>query len=422
VTGFNGLHPARKNIIIVVGNVVFLEEVSHMLKAFTLSTSEIDDVEAAVAEIKEQLDAQDELLSNSIGLVSCYYDFIESGVIAALKDALPFEFIGGTTIGTAAPGGGEPDDLVILVLTSDDVSFVTGLTEPILSEDEDVITRGYAAAASKADAEGKPALMLSYAPLLMNVGGDFFVNALSKTSGNVPNFGTIVVDDTIDYRNSSVVFNGEAYKDRLALILLYGEVKPRFYLASLSKEKIFREKGVVTSSVGNQLKTINNISVEDYLLSLGLTKGENGAITGVNSYPFIVDYGDGATPVVRIMFAITPEGYAVCGGDIPEGAILSVGSIDGNEVVKATGDRLREIAADGKPDVILIFSCIGRYFSLGYDNDRETAAVKKSLDAAGVPFSMTYSGGEICPTYTTEGAKTMTNRFHNDTFAACAFY
>jgi hypothetical protein len=393
-----------------------------MIKAFTLSTGEIDDVEAAVAEIKEQLDAEGKLLKNSIGLMSCYYDFIESGVVAALRDALPFEFVGATTIGSAAGNTASIENLALIVLTSDDVSFETGLSEPIANEDEDSVARCYAAVQEKAGGTDKPALMLSYPPLLLNVGGDFFVSALSKVSEGTPLFGTIVADDTIDYHNSRVIYNGEAHPDRLALVLLYGDVEPKFYLASLSREKIFREKGVVTAAVGNQLQKINDVSVEEYLMSLGLTKGEDGAIVGVNSYPFVVDYNDGTMPVVRIMFAITPEGYAVCGGDIPVGATLSVGSIDGNEVVKATGEKLHEIVADGKPDALLIFSCIGRYLSLGYDPEREVDEVKKILDPTGIPYLMTYSGGEICPTYATEGARTTTNRFHNDTFAVCAFY
>jgi hypothetical protein len=251
------------------------------------------------------------------------------------------------------------------------------------------------------------------------VGGDFFVDAMSKISGNVPNFGTIVVDDTIDYHDSHVICNGELYRDRLAFVLVYGEINPRFRFASISKEKIFRDKGVVTSSEGNQLQTINDMSVEKYLMSLGLAKGEDGAIAGINSFPFIVDYNDGTLPVVRIMFAITPEGYAVCGGDIPEGATLSVGSIDGNEVVKATGDKLRAILDEDTPGALLIFSCAGRYLSLGYGTEREADEVRKLMGGTGIPYTFTYSGGEICPTYVTEDATATTNRFHNDTFAVC---
>jgi hypothetical protein len=392
-----------------------------MLKILTASTREIDDTEAAIAEITEQLGGGNNLLAHSIGLVSCYSDFIDSGVIAAMKDALPFEFLGTTTLGTVTKDSSSLIQLTVMVLTSDDVSFVTGLTEPILDENADVIAKGYADAMKKSGISQRPSLMFSYAPLLVNVGGDFFVNTLSEASDGVPNFGTIISDDSIDYRNSRVIFNGEAYTDRLAFVLVCGDVKPKFRLASISKEKIFREKGVVTSSEGNQLREINDTPVGDYLQSVGLTKDEDGVIVGINSYPFIVDYNDGTAPVVRVMFAITPEGYAVCGGDIPQGATLSVGSIDGNEVVKATGDEIKDILANEKPNALLIFSCIGRYFSLGYESGREVEEVKRLLDGQGIPYAFTYSGGEICPTSDAERDDATTNRFHNDTLAVCVF-
>jgi hypothetical protein len=367
----------------------------------------------------KQLDADNNLLSHSIGLLGCYADFIDSGVAAALQNALPFEFVGTTTLGTISSEADPLIGLTLMVLTSADVSLVTGLTDPITDENEDVIMRGYTDTMAKSGTTDKPALMFSYVPLLLNAGGDFFVNTISKVSGGVPNFGTIVSDDTIDYRDSHVILNGKAYRDRLAFVLVFGDVKPKFALASISQEKVFREKGVVTASKGNQLQMINDVSVEDYLLSLGLSKDEDGAIVGVNAYPFIVDYNDGSTPVVRIMFAITPEGYAVCGGDVPVGATLSVGSIDGDEVVKATGTKLKEILEIGKPNALIIFSCIGRYFSLGYDSEREADEVKRLLAGTGIPYTLTYSGGEICPTQTTGNTDTTTNRFHNDTLAVC---
>jgi len=392
-----------------------------MIQSFTLFTAEIDDVETAVAEILAQLDEKNGLLKNSIGLLHCYSDFIESGVVEALEGALPFDILGTTTLGTATRGSEELAELTILVLTSDDVTFVTGLSEPILEENEAIITDAYKEAATAAGKFGeKPALMINYAPLLLNVGGDFFVKAATAATGGAPVFGTLAVDDNLDYHDSQVLYKGDAYKDRLAFLLLFGDVTPKFYLASISEEKVLRDKGVVTDATGNQLREINDVSVSDYLSSIGLTKEEDGTISGINAHPFVVDYNDGTVPVVRIMFAITPEGYAVCGGDIPVGATLSVGFIDGDEVVKATVERLDEIISSEKPNALLIFSCVGRYFSLGYNTSREADEVSSVLDDTDIPYTLSYSGGELCPTQSTEGDAELTNRFHNDTFIVCA--
>jgi hypothetical protein len=265
---------------------------------------------------------------------------------------------------------------------------------------------------------GRPSLMVAFAPLLTSVSGDLYVDTLTEVSGGVPLFGTLAVDHHSDYHESRVIYNGEGYTDRLALILFYGTIEPNFYIASISDETLFRGKGVVTAANGNQLQTINNMPVSNYLLSLGLNKNEEGQIVGINSFPFIVDYNDGTQPVVRVMFTLTPEGYAVCGGDIPVGATISVGSIDANEVLATTQVLLDEITKSGKQDGALLFSCVGRYFAQGYDT---TAELQKVIGTnwGSLPYTLCYSGGELCPVHGKDGK--LTNRNHNNTFVACVF-
>jgi hypothetical protein len=307
-----------------------------------------------------------------------------------------------------------------MVLSSDDVSFSVGLTDPIRSEDDSPLRRAYETAAAKLTE--KPALMLSYAPLLMNVGGDFFVDSFTEISGGVPNFGMISVDDNNDYHESQIICNGEAYLDRYAFILVQGNIQPRFITASISPEKIFRESGLVTASQGNQLQTINDKPVVEFLQSIGITRNEDGTIIGINSFPLIVDYNDGTTPIVLAVFAHTPEGFAVCGGNIPVGATLSVGSINEEEVLATTEKTLTSALNAGKAQCILMFSCVGRYFSLGYRPMAEIEKVRELLKGTGIPYQFTYSGGELCPVYAKDkGASAMANRNHNDTFVGCIF-
>ncbi|MDR3332871.1 MAG: FIST C-terminal domain-containing protein, partial [Synergistaceae bacterium] len=130
------------------------------------------------------------------------------------------------------------------------------------------------------------------------------------------------------------------------------------------------------------------------------------------------DYNDGTTPVVRAVFANTPEGYAVCGGDIPVGATLSVGTIDMNEIIATATGALKSALAS-KPDCILIFSCVGRYFYMGYEPMREIEEAKGILDPLGLPYQITYSGGEFCPVYSGNKEGQTINRNHNDTIVIC---
>jgi hypothetical protein len=391
-----------------------------MVNMITAHTEEIDDIDAATAELLSQIEAKGPLKKHSMGLVSCFTDFISSGLIKELAEKLPFEMAGVTTLASADRDTMGEALLILTVLTSDELEFVAGLTGVITGEDPELLRPAYEKAAG--NRQKKPAFMIGFAPLLMNVSGDFFAEAWGDITGNVPVFGTLAVDHNTDYHEAQTILNGETFRDRFVFVLVYGAIKPSFIIGGISENKVFREKGVVTASQGNQLREVNGVSVADYLTSLGLSKDENGLIVGINSFPFILDYNDGAQPVIRVMFAITPEGHAVCGGKMPVGASLTVGSINAEEVVKTTGETLKIALAigenNGNKNGVLIFSCVGRFFAQGFN---PAAEMKKARDVLGdkLPFHFAYSGTELCPVYGNNGA--IFNRSHNDTIVICIF-
>jgi hypothetical protein len=387
-----------------------------MIKTISLRTEEADDPEYAADEIVAQLDASC-LLKYSVGIVSCLSDVIVSGVLKAVAEAVPFPVVGVTTISSA--GGGVPDDasdlmLLITVLTSDDVEFVCGVTTPIVSEDPAPFKSAWEQATL--GRTQKPALMLSFAPLLVSVSADFFAECWSGISGNTPNFGSLAVDHNPDYHDSQTILNGEAFPNSYVFVLCYGDFTPKFFMGGISRERALAEKAIITSSRGNQLKEVNGISVAEYLTSIGITKNAAGEIEGINSFPFIMDYNDGSAPVIRVMFAITPDGAAVCGGKTPEGAALMVGSITPEEIIRTSGEAFRQAAA-AEGSCALIFSCVGRYFTLGFNPHEEMKLAAKLL--AHVPYHFAYSGTELCPVYSKDGS--ISNRSHNDTIIICVF-
>jgi hypothetical protein len=381
-----------------------------MIETIILQSAEADDPETAVSEILAQF-TKNQLRKHSVGLVSCFADFISSGVLSALAEKLPFPTAGTTTLAAAATGVQGEVLLIITVLTSDDVEFDVGITGPISEEDDKPLR----AAWDRVKRAEKPSLMFSFGPLLMNVSADFFVEAWSAITVNVPNFGTLAVDHNPDYHESQTILNGEASKDRYVFVLCYGKIDPLFFIAGVPEEKALREKGVVTASQGNQLKGVNGVSVAEYLTSLGLEKDENGAIKGVNSYPFILDYKDGTRPIIRAMFAITPDGSAVCGGKIPVGAELTVGFLNAEGVLASSEETLKKVAPLAVGRSVLMFPCVGRYFYLGYD---KSAEMDKAAQILGdTHFLLSYSGTELCPVYGKDGK--LTNRSHNDTMVIC---
>ncbi|MDL2317293.1 hypothetical protein LJC59_09555, partial [Desulfovibrio sp. OttesenSCG-928-A18] len=157
-----------------------------MLRAFTL---EADDPELAVSEILEQLDLENERLANSLGIVTCHPDFLESGALTAISEALPFDVVGSTSLASATDGEMGIEILTLVVLTSDEVSFSTVLTGSLWDKQEEPIKE--ACDKALAALAEKPSLILTYQPMMNHVGGEKLAMAISGASGGVPLFGTL---------------------------------------------------------------------------------------------------------------------------------------------------------------------------------------------------------------------------------------
>ncbi len=385
-----------------------------MLKMFTAFTTEIDDMDLAIEEICGQIDLKNGLLKNSIGLLNCYSEFVDTGVVKAICDALPFDVLGCTTSGCGTNGGNHALGLTLTVLTADDVHFKAELTKPLAENRKERIYQAYEKAVS--EMAEKPQFILAYLPLIFTVDGEVVLEDLRAASGDLPVFATLAVDHTRDYHTASVIMNGEVYSESMAMILLFGNVHPRFVVGGLMEEKILKQKAIITDSKDNIVKEVNGIPVVQYMQSLGLTT-EDGQIQGVAATtPFLVDYNDGTRPVVRSIFAQTPEGYAVCGGRMPIGSTLSIGSIDHDSVLQATATVLKTILDAKDTSGALVYSCIGRNYALGVKTSDELDLIREQLGEK-LPFMAAYSGGEVCPLYSTNGG--LRNRFHNNTIIVC---
>ncbi|MDR3309941.1 MAG: FIST C-terminal domain-containing protein [Oscillospiraceae bacterium] len=389
-----------------------------MIKTVTARTDEIDDVETAVAEILSQLDPENSLLSNSVGILSCYPEFLDSGVIEALAAALPFELSGITTTLSSIDGYIGHLTLAITVFTSDDVRFATALSGEILGGSSDPLKLAYGEAAAKLPSA--PKLIIAHAPLLLNAAGDTFVSALDEASGGVPVFGSLCIGHSDPFSASRVISGGKGYANRAALILVCGEIEPKFFRASVPPDKIDDERAVVTKSRGNQLIEVDGMPVLDYLGKYGLVSKEGESYYGMNTYPFIVDNNDGSVPVIRMAIAITPEGYAACGGTFPVGSTIAIGRIDGDDVVSESKLVVSEAVLAGGFSFLLVYACVGRQNCLGYDPEREAETVRDVLGAAGLSYHLAYAGGELCPVPEKLGGTTLSNRNHNDTLIVCA--
>jgi hypothetical protein len=387
-----------------------------MIQSMTACTTEIDDIERAVEEVKSQILPDAQLKKNTVGIIACHYEFALSGVAKALCESLPFPVLGAITSAQAVQGTSGALLLTLMVLTSDDVEFVVARTPSLHGESGETVAKIYTETAS-ARAE-RPALILAYAPFMLENSGDEYVNVLTKVSGGVPCFGTLAVDDTVDFSNCFTIYNGEHSNDQMTLLLLYGDVKPKFFIATISPNKILEKSALVTKSAGHVLMEVNDRPVVEYFKDLGLTKASETSFA-MTSLPFMLDYGDGTPQVSKVFIGLTPENNAICAGAMPEGSTLYIGVFDKEDVLLTTAEAVKNALANvSDASGLLIYSCISRNMALGADQLMELDLVKEKI-AAALPFMMAYSGGEICPTQISD-AKAV-NRFHNNAFIACVF-
>jgi len=377
-----------------------------MLKCASVYTCEVDDPSAALVEIQTQLQSKLELLENSVGIIMCHSEFIATGVLRHVCKHLPFDLAGVTTSSQAVNDEVGEFMLTIFVMTSDDVNFRTGVTEALGDDVDGQIKAAYQKIA--AGAAGLPELVLAFPPFGLHA-GDTYVRAWGKTVPKKPVFGTHAIDDTVSFSECETIYNGENNKAAMPFVLCYGNINPRFLVATFSEHNAVSSKADVTKAEGNYVYEINNDIAIKYF-------EERGFVESVKFTPFMIDLlkredYDGI-PVIRGHAAFTNEGAAVFYGDVDEGSTFTLLKTDVDDIVLATCQKVRQI--NEMPDVngALLFPCVVRRVAfLGINKPLlELQSAKDAMNPE-IPFMIGYAGGEICPTSVRNGVAA--NRFHN---------
>jgi len=388
-----------------------------MLKMYTAATSQIDSPEDAVAEIVAQT-KDIPLLKNTIGIIGCHDDYIETNTMKDLRRALSFDFVGCSVFGSAENSGGGIEQLTLTVLTSDDLTFESVFSDTITLENySESINSAYDKC--KASLNGEPSFIFLLAPIMTDLSGDQILEALNDHVGRkVPIFGTLSNDSTSRYVKSYVFRNEEFHRNKAALLLLKGDFKPRFHTASLSEKNIQRQNAVITESTGYLISKINDTPLLEYFTNAGIIRQKDNVIATI--IPLMADYGDGTPPFANSMYGLSEQG-AFCGSRMPVGTMFSLATVDYNSVMETCETALRSALADvrenGASGMIAI-PCFTRSVMLA---PKYSSEIEKSLEIVGnmVPFSLLYSGGEICPVYNRNG--TSVNRFHHLTYTLIVF-
>ena len=387
---------------------------------FSAFTEEIDDVDAAITEVLNQLDLEHSLMKNAVGILHCYHEFIDSGVVKTLSEKLPFTIIGITVPYVRLPGKASSMGLMLNILTGDDVDFITGLSDSIAIGGENLRPAteklcGEISARLKSDE--KPPMLMAFGPFMhvLKINADEFVQNISNCFPNVPVFGAFSFSEEIDYSKCYILYNGESYERATGLIAITGNVNPSFLTISVPEKNIIGELATVTKSTGNILHAINGMAVEDYVISIGLIE-QKGNLEKLYSTPIIAKLEDGST-IVRVCIGGDGQGGAVMGGHVPEGAKIGFTMLELSDTISTSeviSKKALEIA-DGRN--ILIYTCMARLEFLGANQREMEANTICDVIGSSACFYIAYAGGEIFPYQLANGQ--FVNHLQNFSIVIC---
>ncbi len=385
------------------------------MQVYTAYSYELDNPELAVKQLIESLPLEAIKGKNAVGILTVQTDAIDSGVVAAISEAMPFDVIGMTVF--ASSGGREVDLSLVsmMVLVSDTLTFTTAISSDLSNSYKDEVNNLYSDIMEKA--KEKPSLCLVFASFLRHYPGQELVSYLSDISEGVPIFGGLASDFTYFSDGASIFCNGKILTRGMALLCVSGPVKASFLYASLLPDELQSKEYVITSSQENVVSMVNDIPVANYLESLGFSM-EELAKTGTD-VPFLIDCHDGTGLLARELAGVTAENAVFFGGNMLQGSSIYISRQTSGSVMSTTNEMLQAIKSkEDKLCGVLAMNCSERSVILASDPLQET---KNALELIGpeLPWLQCYVRGEICPALLQDGK--LENRFHNFTLVACLF-
>jgi len=390
-----------------------------MIKSYSVIINEVDETELALEELRSQLSAL-KLLKNTVGIVTVNKDFVVSGVYSAIAKATPFPLVGITSYSQIVNGQIGTFMFSIMVLTSDDCEFACGMSEPVpeTGEVKAEVQKCYKNLRSKL--KGNVKLVFLYPNFMYGHYPNQYIKAITEIDSSIPIFGSQSNGEIIDVPSSARTLHCENISNnQAAMLLISGNIEPKFYLGSTTKESITMPNiGIVTKAEGNFLQEINNIKAKKFLEDANLKPDSVNQKTILFS-AFIADEknekGETISSVVKSLTMPKDDGYLfVCG--IQVGSSLSAISFTGEVVMETAKNVMEQIKAKHKEGTIIMYSCLVRRAALLNEPYKEFELMSNML-GNNFNYMATCAAGEICPTSVSE--KEIVNNEHNETLIAC---
>ncbi len=270
--------------------------------------------------------------------------------------------------------------------------------------------------------DGDPKLYLLFMPILPNLFADDFFDQLFPLLGGVPVVGGMASDDFRSERTAAFGNDG-AYRDRMVLVALSGDIRPAFGVGcEITNPSSYSP--VVTEADGNIVRRVDDMVFAEYMDKLGF-----GA-DAITDFPLSIrirlsGMDDDDYPLISSIAARNDDGSGTLSSNIEVGSTISVGYINQANIISSTQsavDRLKasmiDIEKDGyRFDTLFVVSCVARYYTMLEQPNVEAQILDKEMtpDLAGFGF---YAFREVGPVPGKDGK--LVNQRHGQSLVLCA--
>jgi len=400
------------------------------MKSATAISYELDNAVTAAKELTTQIKEKLTLEKNSVAILHGQPDMDLGNLSARIKRELGCNVIGGTTAaGALLTNEGYHELAVVLhVITDDNCYYASAISNSLVADPERKVTDTFLNAylnLKKLNTFAEPKMVIYIAPIVQGIASDNILKILSQLCGDLPIFGFNAGDD-FDFSKQQVYLNGISDGDRIAILLISGDIRPVFHTANLAGKKAL-EKKLVTKSRGNVICEIEGKPAFEYIKEFPFIDDKT---TVLYNYQFFVEMHDGTyndgIPVSRALNTYDKRtGEVTCFANVPENSFIGLLYCDGNDVATTTKtgindfmDKIKSANNGYEYSTVLIASCSLRNMFLADMKETEGDLVKR-LIPSNLTVSGLYAFGEIAPTSVSDSIAV--NQFHNATFTICAF-
>lgn len=361
----------------------------------------------------------------AVAFLACNPEGDYANFAATLSLTMAVPVVGLTTVGQPFDTGSEPFGSHISFMGKKNTNRSIVASEPLdpaksREQMADLYNRCVAGLTDE------PKLFLLFTPLLPNLFIDEYLFPLFELCGKVPLIGGMASDDIRSTRTATFAFD-KAYKDRMVLMALSGDVRPAFGIGC----EITSPGGytpVVTKADKNVIYMVDDMTFAEYMKKMGF-----GPEEATRDFPLSIRLHRPGSPmdeeypnVSSVVEINEQDGSGTLANMIETGSVISAAYINRDNIENSTRnavaklkDEMAAIGRDGyKFDTLFAVSCVARYYTMLSQPNVEAEVLNEELTDTGMAGFGFYAFKEIGPV--PDGSGGLKNERHGQSIVLCA--